>query len=230
MPVTVESKNGVPATERDRRIASPAGQRLVAAARESIRERGVSGTTFDRIAPEAGVSRGSIAWYFGTKERLLAEVLRSDSDRRLERMRDRLEPAASSEEMIFAFGDVLGEFLDENRGPQVVLGEMASLALRHETIRATQTELRRRWRRELGRVLEDKVEQGVIGLPGSPEGTASLLTALAQGMAIETISDPEWDVRKAIEQAAVAARALLGGRAVARRLDPRGARRLVDAL
>ncbi|HLM08902.1 MAG TPA: helix-turn-helix domain-containing protein, partial [Thermoleophilaceae bacterium] len=70
----MESKNGVPAAERDRRIASPAGQRLVAAARESIRERGVAGTTFDRIAPEAGVSRGSIAWYFGTKERLLAEV------------------------------------------------------------------------------------------------------------------------------------------------------------
>jgi len=229
MPVTVESKNGVPAAERDRRIASPAGQRLVAAARESIRERGVSGTTFDRIAPEAGVSRGSIAWYFGTKERLLAEVLRSDSDRRLERMRVRLEPVASSEEMIAAFGDLLGEFLDEGRGPQVVLGEMASLALRHETIRATQTELRRRWRRELAGVLEEKVEQGVIRLPGSSEGTASLLTALAQGMAIETISDPEWDVRKAIEQAAVAARALLGGRAVARRLDPRGARRLVDA-
>jgi AcrR family transcriptional regulator len=211
MSVTVESENGIPAAERDRRIASPAGQRLVAAARESIRERGVAGTTFDRIGPEARVSRGSIAWYFGTKERLLAEVLRSDSDRRLVRMRERLEPVASSEEMIVAFGDLLGEFLDESRGPQIVLGEMASLALRHETIRMAQTELRRRWRRELARVLEEKVEQGVILLPGSAEGTASLLTALAQGMAIETISDPDWDVREAIEQAAVAARALLGG-------------------
>jgi hypothetical protein len=113
--------------------------------------------------------------------------------------------------MIVAFGDLLGEFLDESRRPQVVLGEMASLALRHETIRTAQTELRRRWRRELARVLEEKVEQGVILLPGSAEGTASLLTALAQGMAIETIADPDWDVREAIEQAAVAARALLGG-------------------
>jgi AcrR family transcriptional regulator len=64
-----------------------AGQRLIAAERESVRERGVAGTTFDRIFPRAGVSRGSIAWYFGTKERLLAEVLRADSDRRLARMR-----------------------------------------------------------------------------------------------------------------------------------------------
>src|SRR5215210_4020517 len=143
MPVTVESKNGVPAAERDRRIASPAGQRLVAAARQSVRTRGVAGTTFDRIAPEAGVSRGSIAWYYGTKERLLADVMRSDSDRRLARMHERLEPVASSEEMIAAFGDLLAEFIHDKRGSQVVLGEMASLALRHETIRATQTELRR---------------------------------------------------------------------------------------
>jgi AcrR family transcriptional regulator len=206
----VERGNGISASERRRRIASPAGQRLIAAARQSLRERGVAGTTFDRIAPEAGVSRGSIAWYFGTKERLLAEVMRADSDRRLDRMRERLEPAGTSEELIAAFGDLLGEFLDPERGPQVVLGEMASLALRHETIRAAQAELRRRWRSELASVLERKVAEGVIELPGSAEGAASLLTALAQGIAIEAISDPEWEAREAIEQAAVAARSVLG--------------------
>src|SRR5919206_2537051 len=111
----VSSENGISAAERDRRVASPAGQRLVAAARRSIAERGVAGTTFDRIAPEAGVSRGSIAWYFGTKERLLAEVMRADSDRRLARMRERVEPARSCEELIAAFGELLDEFLDERR-------------------------------------------------------------------------------------------------------------------
>ena len=209
-PIAVAGENGISATERERRIASPAGQRLIAAARQSIRERGIAGTTFDRIAPEADVSRGSIAWYFGTKERLLAEVMRSDSDRRLARMREKLEPVTSSEEMIAAFGELLAEFLDGGRGPQVVLGEMAGLALRQETIRATQAELRRRWRRELGAVLERKVYEGVIELPGSAEGTASLLTALAQGIAMETITDPEWEVREAVEQAAIAARSVLG--------------------
>ena len=110
-------ENGISAEERERRIASPAGQRLIAAARESVRERGVAGTTFDRIAPRAGVSRGSMAWYFGTKERLLAEVLRADSDRRLARMRRKLEDARSGDDLIAASAALLHEFLDDDDGP-----------------------------------------------------------------------------------------------------------------
>src|SRR5215210_4180972 len=121
MSVAVSGENGVSAAERDRRIASAAGQRLVAAARESIRKRGVAGTTFDRIAPQAGVSRGSIAWYFGTKERLLAEMMRTDADRRLSRMRERLAEARSGDDLIAACAALLHEFLDEQGGPQVVL-------------------------------------------------------------------------------------------------------------
>src|ERR671932_73539 len=105
------SENGISAAERDRRGASPPGPRPGAAAPRRLAERGVAGTTFDRIAPEAGVSRGSIAWYFGTKERLLAEVMRADSDRRLARMREKLEPVASTRELIAAFGELLDEFI-----------------------------------------------------------------------------------------------------------------------
>jgi len=206
----VGRENGLSAAERERRVASPAGQRLVAAARESVRRRGVAGTTFDRIAPEADVSRGSIAWYFGTKDRLLAEVMRADSDRRLARMREKLPPARSSEELIAAFGELLDDFLDGAGGPQVVLGEMASVALRNEEIRAAQVELRRRWRSELAAMLERKVEEGVIALPGSPEAAAALLTALAEGIAIETACDPDWNPREAIAQAAIAARSVIG--------------------
>src|SRR5215210_2621594 len=100
MPVTVESKNGVPAAERDRRIASPAGQRLVAAARQSARTRGVARTTFDRIAPEAGVSRGSIAWYYGTKVRLLADVMRGEGGGGGGRGREGRGAGAGSEEVV----------------------------------------------------------------------------------------------------------------------------------
>ena len=63
--------------------------------------------------------------------------------------------------------------------------------------------------RERG-VAEQKVREGVVDLPGSPEVAASLLSALAQGIAIECLADPEWDRTEAIEQAAVAARYVLG--------------------
>ena len=50
----------------------------------------------------------------------------------------------------------------------------------------------------------------MVDLHGSPEDSASLLSALAQGIAIECLTEPEWDRTEAIEQAAVAARYVLG--------------------
>ena len=94
--------------------------------------------------------------------------------------------------------------------PRCVLGEMTSLALRHDGIRDVQSELRRRWRREFARALEQKVREGVVDLPSSPEAAASLLSALAEGIVIECLADSEWDRTEAIEQAAVAARYVLG--------------------
>ena len=50
------------------------------------RRRGATGATFDHVAREAGVSRGLLHYYFGTKERLLVEVVRRDCDLRMERL------------------------------------------------------------------------------------------------------------------------------------------------
>ena len=51
--------------------------------RASVARRGAAGSTFDHVAREAGVSRGLLHYYFGTKERLLVEVVRRDSEIRL---------------------------------------------------------------------------------------------------------------------------------------------------
>ena len=48
---------------------------MVEAMRESVAEVGISGSTFDRVSAKAGVSRGPLHYYFGSKERLLVEVI-----------------------------------------------------------------------------------------------------------------------------------------------------------
>ena len=47
--------------------------------RTSVATRGIAGSTFDAVAGEAGVSRGLLHYYFGTKERLLIEVVRREA-------------------------------------------------------------------------------------------------------------------------------------------------------
>ena len=69
-------------------LSSEKAQRIVDAMRTCVGARGATGATFDHVAREAGVSRGLLHYYFGTKERLLVEVVRRDCDLRMERMRD----------------------------------------------------------------------------------------------------------------------------------------------
>src|SRR3954465_15820275 len=68
---------------RERKLESEKAQRIVAAMRECVGTLGAAGATFDRVAQLAGVSRGLLHYYFGSKERLLVEVVRHDTELRL---------------------------------------------------------------------------------------------------------------------------------------------------
>ena len=62
------------ATQRE--LSGEKATRIVEAMRSSVARRGISGSTFEHVAREAGVSRGLLHYYFGTKEALLVEVVR----------------------------------------------------------------------------------------------------------------------------------------------------------
>src|SRR6187455_1921462 len=85
--------------QQHRAIEGEKAQRIVEAMRSSVARRGVAGSTFDHVAREARVSRGLLHYYFGTKERLLAEVVRRDCDLRMRALDDQLAGAADAEEM-----------------------------------------------------------------------------------------------------------------------------------
>src|SRR2546421_12545766 len=85
-----------------RELPSDKAARIVEAMRASMAARGIAGSTFDHVAREAGVSRGLLHYYFGTKERLLLEVVRRESDARIESLEQALAPATSADGVIAA--------------------------------------------------------------------------------------------------------------------------------
>src|SRR5689334_19044355 len=68
------------AATKERELSGEKAQRIVDAMRDSVAKRGAAGSTFEQVAREAGVSRGLLHYYFGTKERLLVEVVRRDAE------------------------------------------------------------------------------------------------------------------------------------------------------
>ncbi len=194
--------------EAPRRLEGEKAQRIVAAMRSSVGTRGAAASTFDHVAREAGVSRGLLHYYFGSKEQLLVEVVRNDCDTRIETMAERIAAARDAEAIVDALVVGLEEFMDEP-GSQAVVYEMLSASRHSEEIRAELADVYRRWREFLAEALREKQAEGVITLDADPDSVASMLFALGDGFGIQVISDPDWDKDAAFALGVRIARGLL---------------------
>jgi AcrR family transcriptional regulator len=132
-----------------RRLDGAKARRIVEAMRSSVAARGAAASTFDHVAREAGVSRGLLHYYFGSKERLLVEVVRHDCDERVDALEAQLRQAGSVDELVDALVDQLRHFLEDDPGSPTVVYEMLSASRHSEEIRLELAELYRRWRAEL---------------------------------------------------------------------------------
>jgi AcrR family transcriptional regulator len=198
------------ASDLPRRLEGEKAQRIIAAMRASVGKRGAAGSTFDHVAREAGVSRGLLHYYFGSKEQLLVEVVRHDCEVRNRNMDERLERAGSVDEILDALVVGLNEFIEDDAGGQAVIYEMLSASRHSEEIRAELAELYRQWRERLAGWLRVKEREGVIGLQAEPEAVASILFALGDGFGIQVLCDADWDQQAAFELGVESARRLLG--------------------
>jgi len=200
-----------PATERaeSRRLEGEKVERMVGATRAIVAARGITGATFDQVARAAGVSRGLLHYYFGTKERLLVEVVRRESEVRNQALGRSISDAESAEQVLAAMVHSFEDFLGEGPATVVMLHEMLTLAQRNAEIAGELAELGRRTRGHLAQALAAKDRAGVLVLRERPEAVAAFLFVLADGIMVRRLSEPDYDIRPLMAQAVAAARTLL---------------------
>src|SRR6476469_3991179 len=170
--------------------------------RESVAKRGAAGSTFEHVAGEAGVSRGLLHYYFGSKERLLAEVVRRDTELRLGRLDEQLATASSAADFIAMLRDDT-EFL-------TLSFEVCTLSRRNAEIAAEYTELVRRTREQVAAVLAAKQDEGVLTLHGDPEAIAEIIFGIGDGLALRILGEPDRDHRATVDAGTRAVGALIG--------------------
>ncbi|MEO8713864.1 MAG: TetR/AcrR family transcriptional regulator [Acetobacteraceae bacterium] len=192
-----------------RELPGEKATRIVEAMRTSVAERGISGSTFDVVARAAGVSRGLLHYYFGTKERLLVEAVRRETEVRGALVRDAVASAQGADELIDGLVRSFEDLLGAGPSQVVMFYELLTLAQRNEGIAAELSELSRTLRLELAQALRTGRDGGVFQLRAGPDEVASFLLVLADGVMIRRMSEPDLDVRALIDQAVLAARALL---------------------
>jgi AcrR family transcriptional regulator len=192
-----------------RELSGDKAQRIVDAMRASVAARGIAGSTFEHVAREAGVSRGLLHYYFGTKERLLVEVVRSDTEIRVARLDAPLAAARSVDDVLDVLVSNLMDSIENDPGVFVLLFEVFSAGRRNPEIEREVADLFRRTRAHVADVLRAKEREGAVSLRYGADATVSYLVAIADGLALQVLSDRERDYDDVIAAARAAAAALL---------------------
>jgi AcrR family transcriptional regulator len=193
-----------------RELSGDRAERIVEAMRASVATRGFSASTFDQVARDAGVSRGLLHYHFGSKERLLVEAVRRECELRHEQIDRAMAGAGSADEVMAALVDAFEEFLGEGPSPAVMMFEMITLAQRNGEIAAQLADLGRRLRTHIAEALREKADAGALELRADADTAASILLALADGITIRLMTEPELDIAPLMAQSIVTARTLLG--------------------
>jgi AcrR family transcriptional regulator len=192
-----------------RPLSGEKAQRIIDAMRHSVAKRGTTGSTFDHVSREAGVSRGLLHYYFGTKEQLLVEAVRRDGELRIERLQSQLATAKTADDFIDLMAQNLQETIREDPDFLTLVFELFTLSRRNEDIAAEYAELIRRTREQVAEMLDSAQREGVLHLHADPQAIAEILFSLGDGFALRMLSEPDRDYTATIEAGITAVRALL---------------------
>jgi AcrR family transcriptional regulator len=177
--------------------------------RRSVARRGTAGSTFEHVSREAGVSRGLLHYYFGTKEQLLVEAMRRDCALRMEMLQVQLAQAQSADDFIELMAENLRRTVREDPDFVTLIFELFSLSRRNDDIAVEYAELMRGTRERVAAMLDAGQREGILHLHAGPEAVAETLFSLADGFALRMLTEPGRDFTESIDAGIACARALL---------------------
>jgi AcrR family transcriptional regulator len=188
--------------------------RIIAAASKILAEKGYEATTLREISREAQAAPGLVHYYFGGKDELLVEVLQAAGQQfhqRMEHLAQHLPGGLSLD----AFLTHVCERVDLELDVYRLRYESFSLGLHNPVIEPKVRERLAQRRNEIGSVLAKVLENREKSEHGKrfsldPTVLAALLLALFDGLALQKIMDPTFDLEAAYHLLAQALHALLG--------------------
>jgi AcrR family transcriptional regulator len=199
----------VAAATGQRPIEGDKAARIVDAMRSSVARRGVAASTFDHVAREAQVSRGLLHYYFGTKERLLAEVVRRDCELRMRLLDEQLAGARGADDVIDGLVASLRETVVDDPAFITLVFELFTLSRRNEEIATEFAELLRRTREHVAGLLDEKQAEGVLRLHAPADAVADVLFSIADGVAMRMLTERGRDFGPTVLAGVRAVRALI---------------------
>jgi AcrR family transcriptional regulator len=173
--------------------------RLMDAAYEIVVQNGIEEVSIEDIAEAAGFSRGAFYSNFETKEDLLCALLEREADEAQEELRAIMGQAASPAELI---QKARAFYVNYGANSQKCTFSLAVrlYAMRHPSVRDPVNEMFRKDREKIVRQVEAVYAATGIKQPCSAEIVTHGLLAIAQGICLTQVMDPDAISRESLPQ------------------------------
>jgi AcrR family transcriptional regulator len=166
-------------------------ERILRAARKVFGRRGFHGATIEEIADEAGLSNGAIYYNFDSKGDLFFALLEERMDERIRHMRNTLTTAPDANDLgLVDEARDATRSLKESREWRLLVLEFVAYAARTPSLAPRLRAHKRKLRTELAELLGQRLSERDTEPTIPADDLALAATALANGLALEELSDP----------------------------------------
>jgi AcrR family transcriptional regulator len=197
-----------------RKLSAERRRQILDAAVSVVAERGLCDTRIEDVAKRAGTSAGLVIYYFGKRDRLLAEALAYSEQQfyaeakrdlaSIESARDQLAHLLRQSCSTGSYGDL------EWRDGWLVWLDLWARAPRDPEVARDRQQLDRRWRETIAEVVRNGQQRGEFG-PVDPDDFSVRLAALIDGLAIQVVlGDPDVPAERMFDLCMTSAASELG--------------------
>jgi AcrR family transcriptional regulator len=163
---------------------------MLQAAMRLVASRGYAQTTLEAIGVEAGYSRGLVSHRFGSKDRLLEELVNRVTEDFRAGLLQRLRGLSGLDAVFCEIDCYLEGMCDPPLSSRVFFVLMLESVGPAPQIREHFARFGKRWQASLTKTLTKAQQQGSIRADASPAAEARLLIATLRGLRMQSMLDP----------------------------------------
>ena len=163
---------------------------ILEAAMAVFARRGFHGTRMDDIVDESGLSKGTLYWYFKSKDDLIAAILDRMFDRSLMDSRRLLQAAKPAPERLWEMNRMVVRDLRHWKPLLPIVYEFYALAARKEAVRISLRRFFKEYRALLAEMIEQGIQTGAFKSVDADQ-TATNIIAFYEGLMLLLTLDPD---------------------------------------
>jgi AcrR family transcriptional regulator len=161
---------------------------ILDAALEVFGEMGLGEASVDDVVERSGLSKGTLYWYFKSKDRLIGALMKRFFTQELDKVRVLQQGPGTVRERLLRYSrDVV---LVVKRMPRALTLEFYAVAVRQKWVRKFLGELYARYCAELAAVIREGTERGEFCRVDA-EQTAAAITGLCEGLILLWALEPK---------------------------------------